>query len=142
MLIKLPSFKRQLVLVPSPSSQRQLVPQLRLRLQRSRRLLFLCRKPAPLFIRPLLLLAKPRAIGFFEASLPVKLFDASNTLIASAPATAQADWMTEKLVPFGATLNFAATSTSATDGYLVISKDNPSGLPEHDASISIPIKFK
>jgi hypothetical protein len=47
--------------------------------------------------------------------------------------------MTMEFVPFTAILNF---TTTATSGYLVIAKDNPSGLPENDASLKIPVNFK
>ncbi len=76
---------------------------------------------------------------FFEASLPIKLYDSNNNLIVAHFGTAQEDWMTEKPVRFTSELVY---STMATSGYLVISKDNPSGLPENDASIKIPIQFK
>ncbi|MFA5163430.1 MAG: Gmad2 immunoglobulin-like domain-containing protein [Patescibacteria group bacterium] len=76
---------------------------------------------------------------FFEASLPVKLLDNQGQEIVSVPARALSDWMTSDLVPFTANLNF---STQATSGYMVIKKDNPSGLPENDDELRIPIFFK
>lgn len=81
-----------------------------------------------------------QALGswFFEATLPVKLLAADGTEIATHYATAQSDWMVAGLVPFTATLEF---TTTATSGYLVISKDNPSGLPENDASFMVPVNF-
>ncbi|MFA5131013.1 MAG: Gmad2 immunoglobulin-like domain-containing protein [Patescibacteria group bacterium] len=82
-----------------------------------------------------------QALGswFFEASLPVKLVAENGNLIAAHFATAESDWMTEKPVKFNSELIF---STTATSGYLIISKDNPSGLPEHDGSIKVPVRFK
>jgi len=76
---------------------------------------------------------------FFEASLPVKLLDDQGQEIVAVPAQALSDWMTSDLVPFTANLNF---STQATSGYVVIKKDNPSGLPEYDDELPIPIRFK
>lgn len=76
---------------------------------------------------------------FFEASLPVKLLDDQGQEIVAVPAQALSDWMTSDLVPFTANLNF---STQATSGYVVIKKDNPSGLPEYDDELRIPIRFK
>lgn len=76
---------------------------------------------------------------FFEASLPIKLVDSENKLIASGVAKPDADPLTEKPIPFSASLDF---STTATSGYLIISNDNPSGLPEYSKSISLPVKFK
>ncbi|HZJ41297.1 MAG TPA: Gmad2 immunoglobulin-like domain-containing protein [Candidatus Saccharimonadales bacterium] len=75
---------------------------------------------------------------FFEATLPVKLVSVNGEIIVAHYAEAQSDWMVTDLVPFKATLEF---STTATSGYLVISKDNPSGLPENDASFKIPVNF-
>lgn len=88
---------------------------------------------------PLKVEGEAKGTWFFEASLPVRLFDSENNIIVSGPATAQSDWMTEKPVKFISTLIF---STTATSGYLIIAKDNPSGLPENDASIKVPVRFK
>ena len=55
------------------------------------------------------------------------------------PVTAKTDWMTEDFVGFYAELVFSTPTTST--GVLVLERDNPSGLPEYDDSISIPIKF-
>jgi hypothetical protein len=87
---------------------------------------------------PLEVLGQAPGNWFFEATLPVKLLAADGEIIVAHYAEAQSDWMTEDLVPFKATLEFATTATS---GYLVISKDNPSGLPENDASFQIPVNF-
>lgn len=75
---------------------------------------------------------------FFEASLPVRILDANGQEIAIGPAQAEGEWMTRGPVPFSVTLSF--TPTTAT-GTIVVSKDNPSGLPEHDASFTVPIQF-
>jgi len=75
---------------------------------------------------------------FFEATLPVKLYDNQGQEIVSVPAPALSDWMTTALVPFTADLTF---KTKATSGYLVIRKDNPSGLPANDAEYRIPVRF-
>jgi hypothetical protein len=48
--------------------------------------------------------------------------------------------MTIEAVPFTATVSF---KTSPTDtGFMVLKKDNPSGLPEHDASVRFPVRFR
>lgn len=88
---------------------------------------------------PLRLTGNVRGTWYFEASFPVRLYDEGRNEIAVAVAQAQGDWMTTEHVPFIATLSFKKPLTST--GYLVIQKDNPSGLPEHDASIEIPIRF-
>jgi hypothetical protein len=77
---------------------------------------------------------------YFEASFPVELRNASGTIIAQGPATAQGDWMVDAFVPFSITLTFPAQATSST-GTLILRNDNPSGLPENDESLSIPVVF-
>ena len=88
---------------------------------------------------PLQVNGKAVGIWYFEASFPVKLLDGNGKLIASTPAQAQSDWMTEDFVPFKATLIFDNPGT--TTGTLVFQKDNPSGLPEHEEEIRMPIRF-
>ncbi len=73
---------------------------------------------------------------FFEASFPIEIRSASGTVIASGQAQAQSDWMTAALVPFTSSITVTGYTGNAT---IVLKKDNPSGLPQNDASISIPI---
>ncbi len=101
--------------------------------------LVLSPKQNELVVSPLKVEGQAKGNWFFEATLPVRLFDSENNIIASHFATALDDWMTEKPVRFSSTLVF---STNATSGYLVIAKDNPSGLPQNDGSIRVPVRFK
>jgi hypothetical protein len=94
--------------------------------------------PEAVISSPLEVLGQAPGNWFFEASLPVKLVSADGEIIAAHYGQAQSDWMTEDLVPFKTTLEFATTSTH---GYLIVSKDNPSGLPENDDSFQIPVNF-
>jgi len=87
---------------------------------------------------PLVISGKARGSWYFEASFPVKVLDADNKVLAQAPAQAQGDWMTTEYVPFTVTLDF--TPTTAT-GTLVLHNDNPSGLPDKDKELDIPIRF-
>jgi len=96
-------------------------------------------KQNQLVASPLKVEGQAKGTWFFEASLPVKLFDDNNNLIVAHYGTAEGDWMTEKPVKFNSDFVF---STTATSGYLVVSKDNPSGLPQNDASIKVPVRFK
>ncbi len=75
---------------------------------------------------------------YFEASFPVRLLDSDGNEIAVTPAQAQGDWMTADFVPFQATLTF---TTASQTGMLVLQKDNPSGEPQNDASLWIPVQF-
>jgi hypothetical protein len=88
---------------------------------------------------PLHLTGSARGMWYFEASFPVKLVDANGNMLAQTPAQAQGEWMTENFVPFTATLTWATTTTST--GTLIFMRDNPSGSPENDAQIEIPVTF-
>ena len=89
---------------------------------------------------PLKVTGRARGTWYFEASFPVKLFDGQGRQLAIKPAQAQSDWMTTEFVPFEVVLEF--TSPQTETGFLVLEKDNPSGLPEFDDSISVPVRFK
>jgi hypothetical protein len=82
-----------------------------------------------------------QAIGpwYFEASFPIRLFDASGQIIASTIAQAQSDWMTTNFVPFRAKLEFVSPKESI--GTLVFVKDNPSGLPKNNDEVRIPVRL-
>ena len=96
-------------------------------------------QPHQVIASPLTITGQARGTWYFEADFPIRLFDAAMQQIASAPATAQSEWMTENFVAFEATLTFTDPGTS--NGYLLLEKDNPSGLPEHAGSIIIPVQF-
>ncbi len=89
---------------------------------------------------PLVVEGEARGNWFFEASFPVKLLDENGNEIAKGSAQAQGEWMTTNFVPFKVTLTFK-TSTTKT-GILVLEKDNPSGDPNRNDSLRLPIKFK
>jgi hypothetical protein len=98
-------------------------------------------KPLPdqIIQSPFMVEGEARGTWFFEASFPVKLLDANGNVIASHFAQAQGDWMTEDFVPFKSQLEFENPDTDT--GVLILEKDNPSGLPENDAKIEIPVRF-
>lgn len=89
---------------------------------------------------PLTITGKARGGWYFEASFPVELENAGGTVIAKGVAQAQWDWMTDAFVPFTATLTYPAQPAGST-GTLVLKKDNPSGEPVNDMSLTIPIQF-
>jgi hypothetical protein len=86
---------------------------------------------------PLVVTGEARGPWFFEASFPVRLRDASGVDLATTVATAQGEWMTEEFVPFTATLDIPSDFQGPAT--LLLQKDNPSGLPENDKAISIPV---
>lgn len=85
---------------------------------------------------------KGEAVGswFFEATFPVKLLDENGNVVKQTYAQAQGEWMTENFVSFESVLTFSIPKDQP--GTLILQKDNPSGLPENDAEIRIPIILK
>lgn len=88
---------------------------------------------------PLTVKGRARGTWFFEASFPFKVVDANGVVLGEELATANSDWMTINLVPFTGTIVFDEPTTAT--GFLVFNKDNPSGLPEHDAEFRVPVTF-
>ena len=79
-----------------------------------------------------------RGYWFFEASFPIEVVGVDGNTIAGSYATAEGDWMTEDFVSFKSEI-IDLPSAYTGPATLILKKDNPSGLPENDASISIPI---
>lgn len=96
-------------------------------------------KPNNVVSSPFTIVGKARGTWFFEASMPVSVFDSDGKLLWSGPAQAQGEWMTTDFVPFSVTANVGAYTGTST---VMIAKDNPSGLPEHDASYSFQVIVK
>jgi hypothetical protein len=74
-----------------------------------------------------------------EANFAVQVTDEAGNVLGEGVAQLEGDWMTDEPVPFSVTLTFDRP-TGGT-GFLVLVKENLSGLPEHDDSLSIPITF-
>jgi len=95
---------------------------------------------------PLKIKGEARGNWFFEASFPIILTNWDGLIIAEGVATANppagGDWMTEDFVPFEAELEFTADTSVSNRGALILKKDNPSGLPEHDDALEITVFFK
>lgn len=81
------------------------------------------------------------AVGgwFGEGVFPVVLYDGNAQEIARGTAVAGGEWMTEDYVPFAVTLYF--TKPATTIGTLKLYKDNPSGLPQNEASLDVEVRF-
>lgn len=96
--------------------------------------------PDALIKSPLVIRGEAVGNWYFEASFPIRLLDGNGEELVVKPAQAQGEWMTTNYVPFEVSLEFETPDTDT--GILVLEKDNPSGLPEHDASMKIPVRFK
>jgi hypothetical protein len=92
-----------------------------------------------LVVSPLRISGEARGTWYFEASFPVQLIDANGVMLYEGPMQAGAEWMTEEFVPFTGDIIFAAPT--APTGTLILKKDNPSGLPEYDKEVRIPVRF-
>ena len=77
-----------------------------------------------------------RGFWFFEASFPVEITDENGNQLLIVPAQAKEDWMTEDFVPFEVLIDVGDYEGRA---WVILHRDNASGLPEHDASVRIPI---
>lgn len=103
---------------------------------------------------PLTITGEAPGTWYFEATFPVTLVNWDGRIIAEGYATAQGEWMTEKMVPFTAMLEFTDVLplteevedlTQVEDfmkrGALILQRDNPSGLPENDDAVEFQIQF-
>jgi len=95
-------------------------------------------KPNQVIKSPFTITGQARGNWFFEASFPIKLVDLSGDVIDQTIATAEGDWMTTDFVQFSANLDFDITTTTQS-AILILHNDNPSGLPENDKEIQIPV---
>jgi hypothetical protein len=66
--------------------------------------------------------------------------DSNGNELAVHYAQAEGEWMTEDFVPFTAQIEFDKPDTS--EGVLILEKNNPSDLREHDAQIKTSVRFK
>jgi len=108
-------------------------------------------KPLTVVTSPLTVRGEARGYWFFEASFPLVLVDWDGRIIAESYATAVLDpndpestWMTEDFVPFEGVIEFEDPSWDADfskRGAIIFQKDNPSGLPENDDALEIPVWF-
>lgn len=77
---------------------------------------------------------------YFEASFPISIEDPTGKALGQKFATAQSDWMTTNLVPFKGSVTVTGNYTGPA--FLKIKNDNPSGEPERDKYIRIPITIR
>lgn len=88
---------------------------------------------------PLRITGSARGYWYFEAEAPVRLVDKDYNTLAMGSVRAKGDWMKEGFVPFEAELSFQ--TPGAEKGYLIFSRSNASGKPEHDRKYRIPVLF-
>ena len=91
---------------------------------------------------PLEIFGEARGLWCFEADFPITLINSQGDIISEGIASAEDDWMTEDFVSFNSTLYFNISDIEeGEEGRLILKKDNPSGLEEHDDFLEIPVIF-
>lgn len=96
--------------------------------------------PGERVLSPLIIRGYARGNWFFEGDFPVVLSDRAGKLITQGVASARSPWMTDRFVPFEATVKFNPPG-GLRAGVLVLKKNNPTDRPELDDSLEIPIFF-
>jgi hypothetical protein len=96
--------------------------------------------PGAMVSSPLVIRGRARGTWFFEGDFPVVLLGAKGNVVAKGFCTAKGEWMTRDFVPFEGTITFGKPVPGGR-GTLVLKKDNPSDLPEHDDALEIPLFF-
>jgi hypothetical protein len=92
---------------------------------------------------PFTVTGEARGNWFFEASFPITVVDWDGKIIGEGFAGAMGEWMTTDYVPFEASIQYQLPADIPyRRGALILQKDNPSGLPENDDALEIPINFK
>ncbi len=93
-------------------------------------------KPGSKITSPLEIKGEAKGTWFFEATFEVELLK-NGDLLADTFVRARSDWMTEDFVPFSAILIFQPEE--AGNAILKFKNSNPSGLPEHSKTYSLPV---
>ncbi|MDA1337529.1 MAG: Gmad2 immunoglobulin-like domain-containing protein [bacterium] len=88
---------------------------------------------------PVLIKGIARGYWFFEGDFLVKVLDGAGEELGIGIAQATEEWMTTEFVPFAVTITFTEPSTK--EGTIVLYRDNPSGLPEFDDELLVPVHF-
>ena len=90
---------------------------------------------------PISLAGQARGDWFFEAVAPVRLVDSLGKTLAEGQIHSLSDWMTTDFVPFEGSLDWSATTTATTTGYLIFQNDNPSGDPALSKSVRLEVSL-
>lgn len=79
---------------------------------------------------------------FFEANAPVVVVDWDGLIIGEGYIEAQGNWMTEEFVPFTGSIDYDLPPDTVYErGTVIFRRANPSGLPENDQAVEVPVNF-
>lgn len=96
-------------------------------------------RPNQTITSPLRIAGRARGSWYFEADFSIELVDGDGKSLGVGHAQAQGDWMTEEFVPFEGKIIYKKPVTPT--GKLILRNANPSGLPENQKELQIPVKF-
>ena len=106
-------------------------------------------QPNAVLRSPLIVTGEAPGTWYFEAVFQLILVNWDGLIIADSYVEALDDWMTVEPVRFRGVLEFEKPYEDAPEvpefmkrGTLIFRKANPSGLPEHDKAVEIPVRFE
>lgn len=97
-------------------------------------------RPTEKIVSPLKIKGEARGVWFFEAQFGAKLLNRDGEVIGEGIMTATVEWMTDEFVPYSGEIVF--NSPKKGSGKLILEKSNPSGLPEKDGQLIVPVTFR
>lgn len=91
---------------------------------------------------PLTVSGQARGYWFFEGSFPIAVETDAGVVVGEGYATVAdgENWMTEDFVPFIGVITFTPPPAGSS-GFVVLHRDNPSGLSENDDQFSLAVEF-
>lgn len=112
-------------------------------------------RPGQAVFSPLVVAGEAPGGWYFEATFPLRLQAAAGRTVADSFATAEGEWMTDGPVAYRGALRFGAGATdraapaggagaaggTTREAELVLERSNASGLPEHEASVRVPVRL-
>ena len=97
--------------------------------------------PGALVLSPLRVQGRARGFWFFEGDFPMVLLDSRGKVIGKGYCSAKSEWMTREFVAFEGSIEFKRPGHGES-GTLILKKDNPSDLREHDDELALPVLFR
>lgn len=87
---------------------------------------------------PVVIEGEAKKDWFFEGQFPVYIMDNERRIVGNGNAVAKENEMNDDLISFIATIDFNA---DAPTGFIILEKNNPSGLAEKKVSVQIPVQL-
>lgn len=87
---------------------------------------------------PVVIEGEAKKEWFFEGQFPVYIMDNERRIVGNGNAVAKENGMNDDVIPFIATIDFNA---DAPTGFIILEKNNPSGLAEKKVSVQIPVQL-